>query len=89
MPELPSPDEMPRTPEPLPELSSIGSLADRAGIDVSEVPEEAPDEAGNLSALRGRTEEVSEDIVESQSPEETMETEEQSPDAIEAKEETA
>ncbi len=89
MPELPSPDEMPRTPEPLPELSSIGGLADRAGVDVADVQEEGHEGAGNLDALRGRTEEVSEDIGESQIDDESMENMPESPDVIEAKEESS
>ena len=65
MPELPSPADMPKTPEPLPAPSSLGGLADRAGIDVPE--EGIPDPEGEgLQSLRERTEDVSEDIEESE-----------------------
>ena len=66
MPELPSPADMPKTPEPLPAPSSLGGLADRAGV---EVPEDGiPDPEGEgLQSLRERTEDVSEDIEESES----------------------
>ena len=57
MPELPSPEDMPRTPEPLPSPSSMGGLAERAGVEVSEDEGESP-----LQSLRERTEDVSEDI---------------------------
>ena len=72
MPELPSPADMPKTPEPLPAPSSLGGLADRAGVDVPEdgIPEP---EGEGLQSLRGRTEEVTEDIEEL----EAAETEEQ------------
>ena len=72
MPELPSPADMPKTPEPLPSPSSLGGLADRAGVDVPEdgIPEP---EGEGLQSLRGRTEDVTEDIEES----ETAQTEEQ------------
>ncbi|HIG34155.1 MAG TPA: chromosome segregation protein SMC [Candidatus Poseidoniales archaeon] len=72
MPELPSPADMPKTPEPLPAPSSLGGLADRAGVDVPEdgIPEP---EGEGLQSLRGRTEDVTEDIEES----ETAQTEEQ------------
>ena len=59
MPELPSPEEMPRAPEPLPTPSSLGGLADRAGV---EVPDEG--ETNELKGLRERTEELSETIEE-------------------------
>ena len=64
MPELPSPTDMPKTPEPLPAPSSLGGLADRAGIDVPEdgIPEP---EGDGLQSLRGRTEDVTEGIEES------------------------
>ena len=48
---------MPRTPEPLPSPSSLGGLAERAGVEVSEDEGESP-----LQSLRERTEDVSEDI---------------------------
>ena len=57
MPELPSPEDMPRTPEPLPSPISLGGLAERAGVEVSEDEGESP-----LQSLRERTEDVSEDI---------------------------
>ena len=65
MPELPSPADMPKTPEPLPAPSSLGGLADRAGVDVPEdgIPEP---EGEGLQSLRGRTEDVTEDIEESE-----------------------
>jgi len=72
MPELPSPADMPKTPEPLPAPSSLGGLADRAGVDVPE--DGIPDSEGEgLQSLRGRTEDVTEDIEES----ETAQTEDQ------------
>jgi hypothetical protein len=56
---------MPKTPEPLPAPSSLGGLADRAGIDVPE--EGIPDPEGEgLQSLRERTEDISEDIEESE-----------------------
>jgi len=72
MPELPSPADMPKTPEPLPAPSSLGGLADRAGVDVPEdgIPEP---EGEGLQSLRGRTEDVTEVIEES----ETAQTEAQ------------
>ena len=65
MPKLPSPENMPRTPEPLSTPKSIGGLAERAGVDVPEegVPDPDP-EKGDLLALRERTEDVTEDIGE-------------------------
>jgi chromosome segregation protein len=72
MPELPSPADMPKTPEPLPAPSSLGGLVDRAGVDVPE--DGIPDPEGEgLQSLRGRTEDVTEDIEES----ETAQTEDQ------------
>ena len=63
MPELPSPEEMPRAPEPLPTPSSLGGLADRAVVEVSNEGETS--ETGEeLKRLRERTEEVSETIGE-------------------------
>jgi len=65
MPDLPSPADMPKTPEPLPAPSSLGGLADRAGVDVPE--EGIPDpECEGLQSLRERTEDVTEDIGESE-----------------------
>ena len=76
MPQLPSPADMPKTPEPLPAPSSLGGLADRAGV---EVPEDGtPDPEGEgLQSLRERTEDVSEDIEESEAP--PSEEQEESP----------
>ena len=65
MPELPSPSDMPKTPEPLPAPSSLGGLADRAGVDVPEGGIAEPEGEG-LQSLRERTEDVSEDIEESE-----------------------
>ena len=65
MPELPSPEKMLRTPEPLSTPKSIGGLAERAGVEVPEEGVSDPDsEKGDLLALRERTEDVSEDIEE-------------------------
>ena len=79
MPELPSPSDMPKTPEPLPAPSSLGGLADRAGVDVPD--EGIPDPEGEgLQSLRERTEDVSEDIEESEAtPAEVQEESPQSP----------
>ncbi len=64
MPDLPSPEEMPRTPQPLPSPRSIGGLADRAGVEASENESGSPHSKGTeLSALRGRTEDVTEEII--------------------------
>ena len=63
MPELPSPEEMPRAPEPLPTPSSLGGLADRAGVEVPDEGETSESE-DELKGLRERTEEVSETIGE-------------------------
>ena len=56
---------MPKTPEPLPAPPSLGGLADRAGV---EVPQDGiPDPEGDgLQSLRERTEDVSEDIEETE-----------------------
>ncbi|MAH98918.1 MAG: chromosome segregation protein SMC [Euryarchaeota archaeon] len=74
MPELPSPGDMPKTPEPLPMPSSLGGLADRAG---AEIPGEntATDGGQGLQSLIERSEEVSEDI--NQSNEATIEPREE------------
>ncbi|MEC9457453.1 MAG: chromosome segregation protein SMC [Candidatus Thermoplasmatota archaeon] len=61
MPELPSPEDMPRTPEPLPSPSSLGGLAERAGVEVGEDDGTGPQEE-TMQALRERTEDVSEGI---------------------------
>ena len=64
MPELPSPADMPKTPEPLPSPSSLGGLVDRAGIDVPD--DGIPDPEGEgIQSLRERTEEVSEGLEDS------------------------
>jgi len=65
MPELPSPENMQKTPEPLSPPKSLGGLAERAGVEVieGEETEEEPEE-GDLQALRDRTEDVNEDIEE-------------------------
>ena len=65
MPELPSPENMQKTPEPLSPPKSLGGLAERAGVEViqREEAEEEPEE-GDLQALRDRTEDVNEDIEE-------------------------
>ena len=64
MPKLPSPEEMPRAPEPLPTPSSLGGLADRAGVEVPEGSDQTSESEDELKGLRERTEEVSETIEE-------------------------
>ena len=65
MPKLPSSEDMPRTPEPLSTPKSIGGLAERAGVEVSEGDVPAPEsEQGDLQSLRERTEDITEDIGE-------------------------
>ena len=63
MPKLPSPEDMPRAPEPLATPSSLGGLADRAGVEVPDEGETSGSE-DELKRLRERTEEVSETIEE-------------------------
>ncbi len=88
MPELPSPEEMPRTPEPLPTPGSIGGLADRAGVEVPDQDEENPaEESGELSALRERTDEVTEDIEEADAAIPEPEVDEPESARLEAREE--
>jgi len=77
MPELPSPEKMPKTPEPLPHPSSLGGLADRAGVEVPDGVSTEPDAEG-FQGLRERTEDVSEVIEESET---TPEVQEESPSA--------
>jgi len=85
MPELPSPADMPKTPEPLPAPSSLGGLADRAGVDVPD--EGIPDPEGEgLQSLRERTEDVSEVIEESESAVEEGPEEPTNSQTIEARE---
>ena len=80
MPELPSPSDMPKTPEPLPTPSSLGGLADRAGADVHAGGADAIDEIqGGFQSLIERSEEASEDIQHTSEastvpPEETIPT---------------
>jgi len=66
MPELPEPEDMPRVPEPLSSPKSLGGLADRAGVEVSEDGEVGESENGesSIESLRERTEDWSEDIEE-------------------------
>ena len=88
MPELPSPEEMPRTPEPLPTPGSIGGLAGRAGVGVRDQDEEAPaEEPGDLSALRERADEVTEDIEEADAAVPGREVDEPESATLEAREE--
>ena len=54
MPKLPSPENMPRTPDPLPAARSIGGLAERAGVGISENKHEQSNE--DLKPLRDRAE---------------------------------
>jgi chromosome segregation protein len=66
MPELPDPEDMPRAPEPLGAPKSLGGLAERAGVEVTEgdAHEEIEAEGGTIESLRERTEDWTEDIVE-------------------------
>jgi hypothetical protein len=54
MPKLPRPENMPRTPDPLPVARSIGGLAERAGVGISENKHEQSNE--DLKSLRDRAE---------------------------------
>ena len=89
MPELPSPNDMPRAPEPLPSPTSIGGLADRAGVDVPDPEENATaEENGDLSALRERTDEITEDIEDAEANITENEEGESEPATLEVREET-
>jgi chromosome segregation protein len=70
MPELPKAENMPRSPEPLPAPSSLGSLSERARIENNSETVQEP----SLETLRGRAEGWSEEIEarESQHPPEIM-----------------
>ena len=66
MTDLPSADTMPKVPEPMDRPLSLGGLADRAGVEVSEDAEEDNSESNEstMSSLKERTDEWSEDIAE-------------------------
>ena len=77
MGELPTEEKMPKVPEPMERPQSLGGLADRAGVEVTEeeilggeLPEveavaaDASDTETTLNSLIERTEEWSEDIAE-------------------------
>jgi len=77
MGELPTEEKMPKVPEPMERPQSLGGLADRAGVEVTEeeilggeLPEvevvaaDASDTETTLDSLIERTEEWSEDIAE-------------------------
>jgi len=66
MEELPSAEAMPKVPEPMERPLSLGGLADRAGVEVSDDVEEEDQESSEstISSLKERTEEWSEDIEE-------------------------
>ncbi len=63
IPELPKPENMPRTPEPLESPKSIGGLAERAGVQVDEAAEAPPD--GPMDALIARADDVT-DVIEAE-----------------------
>lgn len=66
MGDLPSAETMPKVPEPMDRPLSLGGLADRAGVEVSDDTEEEdldPSES-TMSSLKERTDEWSEDIAE-------------------------
>ena len=58
IPMLPTPENMPRTPDPLPVAKSIGGLAERAGVEISE--EKQAQSIDDLKELRDRAEENNE-----------------------------
>jgi len=58
MPKLPIPEDMPKTPNPLPTARSIEGLAERAGVEISENNNE--DSNDELKSLRDRAEENNE-----------------------------
>ena len=66
MTDLPSTETMPKVPEPMDRPLSLGGLADRAGVEVSEDAEEDNLESNEttISSLKERTDEWSEDIAE-------------------------
>ena len=66
MGDLPSAETMPKVPEPMDRPLSLGGLADRAGVEVSDdVEEEDLDQSeSTISSLKERTDEWSEDIAE-------------------------
>ena len=57
---------MPKVPEPMDRPLSLGGLADRAGVEVSEEMEEESNDSNEstMSSLKERTEEWNEDIAE-------------------------
>jgi chromosome segregation protein len=66
MGDLPSAETMPKVPEPMDRPLSLGGLADRAGVEVSDDTEDEdldPSES-TMSSLKERTDEWSEDIAE-------------------------
>ena len=66
MTDLPSAETMPKVPEPMDRPLSLGGLADRAGVEVSEDAEEDDLESNEstIASLKERTDEWSEDIAE-------------------------
>ena len=59
-------ETMPKVPEPMDRPLSLGGLADRAGVEVSEEMEEESNDSNesSMSSLKERTEEWNEDIAE-------------------------
>ena len=66
MTNLPNAETMPKVPEPMDRPLSLGGLADRAGVEVSEEMEEESNDSNEstMSSLKERTEEWNEDIAE-------------------------
>ena len=85
--DLPSAETMPKTPEPMERPLSLGGLADRAGVEVSEEAEEeeaTESPESTISSLKERTEEWSEDISEKEAaiPPEEEDLEETDSEAV-------
>ena len=66
MTNLPNAEAMPKVPEPMERPLSLGGLADRAGVEVSEEMEGESNDSNEstISSLKERTEEWNEDIAE-------------------------
>ncbi|NDF33869.1 MAG: hypothetical protein EB157_04835, partial [Euryarchaeota archaeon] len=66
MTDLPTAETMPKVPEPMERPLSLGGLADRAGVEVTEETEEGEAESNEstMTSLKERTDEWSEDIAE-------------------------
>ena len=97
MGELPSEETMPRVPEPMEKPQSLGGLADRAGVEVTEeelgldqIPEVDIEGQGQpeptMASLIERTEEWSEDIAEKEAaiPSAEDDSEVESVDSVDA-----